>query len=146
MTEPKNMFDYITDDEDLGCEREEQFITHFIQKNEFPDYKTCQNLLLKDKQIGVEMWSEFGEINHRLLKEAYENFKDETKLKNIGSIINRMGGMTALQMNCYALNRICNYLLQTSETKYSHYENVLISYINKHYLSVAWDGVGDWKH
>lgn len=143
--EPKELFDYHIEDVDLGYEREKMFIRHFIKLNAFPDYETATKIILEDEQIACEMYAEYGELNHRLMLEAYENFDDEDKLRKIGVIINRRGDHRTMAMNSYALNRVCNYIIQQSDIKYSYYERQLVSSINRHYLNYAWDCVGTWR-
>ena len=136
--QPKELFNYHVDDVDLGCEREAQFIRHFIKNNNYPDYETARKIILNDKKIPGEMIVEYGELNHRFMKEAYENFEDTDRLKKIGDIIHKRGGTQALIMNSFAVNRVCNYLIQQSPVKYSQYEKGLVSFINKNYLLTSW--------
>ena len=139
MATPKELFDYRTGD------GEQMFIKHFTKLNDFPDYETATKIILDDKQIPMDMYAEYGELNHRLMLEAYGNFDNKDKLNKIGELIDRRGGHQAMAMNYYTLNRICIYLLKQSDIKYSDYECLLVSNINRTYLSSAWDGVGTWR-
>ena len=54
---------------------------NFIKENPYPDYNFIEyDLLLKQKQ-SLEQYAEYGEINHDLMKEIYENIFDKDLIK-----------------------------------------------------------------
>ena len=64
-------------EEELKRDRER--LLNFIKENPYPDYKFIEyDLLLKQKQ-SLEQYAEYGEINHDLTKEIYENIKNLSK-------------------------------------------------------------------
>ena len=82
-------------EEELKRDREK--ITNFIKENPYPDYKFIEyDLLLKQEQ-SLEQYAEYGEINHDLMKEIYENIFDKDLIKQHGERIHHRGGKTALQ-------------------------------------------------
>ena len=58
-------------EEELKRDRER--LMNFIKKKTYPDYNFIEyDLLLKQKQ-SLEQYAEYGEINHDLMEEIYEN-------------------------------------------------------------------------
>ena len=52
-----------------------------VKENPYPDYNFIEHdLLLKQKQ-SLEQHAEYGEINHDLMKEIYENIFDKDLIK-----------------------------------------------------------------
>ena len=67
-------------EEELKRDRER--LMHFIKENPYPDYRFIDyDLILKQKQ-SLEQYAEYGEINHDLMKEIYENIFDKDLIKN----------------------------------------------------------------
>lgn len=50
-----------------------------------------------EKQL--QLWAEYGEVNHTCCKTIYENPFDEDLVVKMGKIIHARGGFTALQAN-----------------------------------------------
>ena len=92
-------------EEELKRDRER--LMNFIKENPYPDYNFIEyDLLLKQKQ-SLEQYAEYGEINHDLMKEIYENIFDKDLIKKHGERIHHRGGMTALQQNYYIYIHYC---------------------------------------
>ena len=69
-------------EEELKRDRER--LMNFIKENPYPDYNFIEyDLLLKQKQ-SLEQYAEYGEINHDLMKEIYENIFDKDLIKKHG--------------------------------------------------------------
>ena len=96
-------------EEELKRDREK--FMNFIKDFFYPNYKFIEyDLLLKQKQ-SLEQYAEYGEINHDLMKEIYENIFDKDLIKKHGERIHHRGGMTALQQNYYTLLSVLGYLI-----------------------------------
>jgi hypothetical protein len=81
-------------------------------------------------------WSaEYGEINHALCKEIYENIHDAARCKRVGQRIFDRGGFTALQANFYIVRNFAptrfsdDHAVRTSSAALQHH----------------FDGIGGWR-
>ena len=121
---------------------------NFIKENPYPDYNFIESdLLLKQKQ-SLEQYAEYGEINHDLMKEIYENILDKDLIKKHGERIHHRGGMTALQQNYYTLLSVLGYLID--QRGLDRDTIILVFYNIKTIVSQCWDGIGSgdekWRH
>ena len=65
----------------------------------YPTFKQMQKKL----ERRLDLWSEYGQVNHDCCKAIYENPDDEDLVVKMGKIIYQRGGMTALQANYYII-------------------------------------------
>ena len=87
---------------------ERQCAKDFCRRVAFPSYSACAEILRGE----IELWAEFGEMNHELLQEIYRNgFARDEFISEKGYLILRRGGQRALWANSYALNRIMCHLV-----------------------------------
>ena len=133
-------------EEELKRDRER--LMNFIKENPYPDYNFVEyDLLLKQKQ-SLEQYAEYGEINHDLMKEIYENIFDKDLIKKHGERIHHRGGMTALQQNYYTLLSVLGYLID--QRGLDRDTIILVFYNIKTIVSQCWDGIGSgdekWRH
>ena len=134
-------------EEELKRDRER--LMNFIKKKTYPDYNFIEyDLLLKQKQ-SLEQYAEYGEINHDLMEEIYENILfDKDLIKKHGERIHHRGGMTALQQNYYTLLSVLGYLID--QRGLDRDTIILVFYNIKTIVSQCWDGIGSgdekWRH
>ena len=104
-------------------------------------------ILLKQKQ-SLEQCAEYGEINHDLMKEIYENIFDKDLIKKHGERIHHRGGMTALQQDYYTPLSVLGYLID--QRGLDRDTIILVFYNIKTIVSQCWDGIGSgdekWRH
>ena len=123
-------------EEELKRDREK--FMNFIKEIFYPNYKFIEyDLLLKQKQ-SLEQYAEYGEINHDLMKEIYENIFDKDLIKKHGERIHHRGGMTALQQNYYTLLSVLGYLID--QRGLDRDTIILVFYNIKTIVSQCWDG------
>ena len=133
-------------EEELKRDRER--LMNFIKENPYPDYKFIKyDLLLKQEQ-SLEQYAEYGEINHDLMKEIYENIFDKDLIKKHGERIHHRGGITALQQNYYTLLTVLKHLVD--QRGLDRDTIILVFYNIKTIVSQYWDGIGSgdekWRH
>ena len=78
-------------------QRDRERLLNFIKENPYPDYKFVSNDLLLNQEKSLDQYAEYGEINHDLLKEIYENIFDKQLVRKHGEMIHKRGGMRALK-------------------------------------------------
>ena len=129
------------------------FNTFFCSEVKFPSYDTCSSILSDE----VWLLSEYGESNHELMKEMYDNgFVDKDLIRSNGKAILALGGKDALWANAYGLNRIMRHLAATSmqtflntyhvsdptrESDRGYYLSMVLCSINKTHLEPVWEAL-----
>lgn len=106
-------------------------VKKYIRSNPFPSYDE----MIKRIGNNMEVYAEYGMVNHNSLKKIYESFMDEKIAKQEGMKLYNRGGTQALQMNCTAF-------MYFGPFSTSH--NSDIKFAGKT-LEFAWDGIGDFR-
>jgi Tol biopolymer transport system component len=88
----------------MSKEISEEIVNEYVLNNKYPSYDEITKLLLENKRL--DLFSEYGEYNHELCKEIYENINDEKIVVKNGKLIYKRGGFTALQANFYIISSI----------------------------------------
>ena len=115
----------------------------FFRNNQYPTYDEVNNLLIESGSI--ELMSEYGQLNHRLLKLIWDNIDDKEVIINAGKSIDKRGGFTAMQGNFYTFIKVLQYMLKKNKDIYNDLELMKIGYMNKN-IEKYWDGIGNWKY
>lgn len=74
---------------------EQEFIEENIKQYPYPSY----DIVLQKIENNMQLWSEYGEPNHRWCKTIYENPNNKELIVDIGKQIYKSGGLQALIMN-----------------------------------------------
>jgi len=82
-------------------------LKEFIKENPYPSYEFIIDILSKKY---LDLYVEYGEINHHYCKKIYENCYDDELVINIGKLIHKKGGFTALQANYYVMYFFCPFM------------------------------------
>ena len=86
---------------DLLAQAETEAVKKFCSELPYPSFGEAQTILMR---ADVELYVEYGEMNHELLKDIYETgFTDEALICSTRNAILSRGGMQALHLNYYAL-------------------------------------------
>ncbi len=109
----------------------------FAAMHPFPSYEEVISAIsaFPDKDMGMQMYAEYGKPHHELLKKAYESGMNDTVCKEIGQAIYNMGGMQAMQMNHYAFHYFSPFAKSRDPEIYLSAAR---------HLEHAWDGIGEW--
>ena len=81
-------------EEDMIKEEERQYIEH-VKANAYPSYKAMAKAIVPH----LELYADYGEINHELCKLIYENMLDMHIVHKAAKKIYGRGGLQALQAN-----------------------------------------------
>ena len=133
-----------------SSQEETNYMKKFVKDNVYPDYDTCVKIITEKENMGrdniiMDMFAEYGEFNHNMLKKIYEDCDNESLIKECGRRIHQRGGTTAMTYNLYALLKIMLYLMKQNNKIYTHGETIVLA---KHIFKQCewkWDGIGDWK-
>ena len=74
--------------------KEEKIIEDFVKWNPYPDFKYITDILSSNDNY-LDMFVEYGEINHEHCKTIYENPHNEDLIIEMGRNIHNRGGVTA---------------------------------------------------
>ena len=119
-------------DEDLI--QENLMIEKYVNDNPYPSYKMmCERLRNNN---AIELYAEYGEENHKLLKICYDNITNKKICKSAGQKIYNRGGHESMAKNYYTL-KLFSPFAESSNTTIRSYGGML-----NHW----WDGVGTWQH
>ena len=133
-------------EEELNRDRER--LINFIKENPYPNFKFIEYHLILEQKQSSEQNAEYGEINHDLMKEIYENIFDHDLIRKHGERIHHRGGKTALQQNYYTLLSVLGYLID--QRGLDRDTIILVFYNIKTIVSQCWDGIGSgdetWRH
>ena len=126
-------------------QRDKERLMNFIKENPFPDYDFVTNDLILKKLCDIEQYSEYGKINHDLMKEIYENIFDEKLIRKNGESIYERGDIRALQNNYNTLFNVLGFLIK-KRSNLNRDTIILIFYTIKDIVSHAWNGIGEWRY
>lgn len=118
--------------------REDKLINDFINEFPLPSHEECikiiRNLTTDDLRFDIE--SEFGEMNHRIIKGMLEHFNDKEYIKTSSKLIMQIGDERALIMNLYFINRYMHHFIKNSGYTFSYREQVILLSLNKLFESL----------
>jgi hypothetical protein len=116
-------------------EQEIEDVKRYVSMNPYYSYDDMVKRLLTNKDMPMELFAEYGMMNHECLKTIYENIWDETICREMGQKIYDCGGHKAMVMNFYSL---MYSPLRESENRM----------IRGYYRMVEhwWDKIGEWRH
>ncbi len=118
--------------------REDKLINDFINEFPLPSHEECikiiRNLTTDDLRFDIE--SEFGEMNHRIIKGMLEHFNDKEYIKTSSQLIMQIGDERALIMNLYFINRYMHHFIKNSGYTFSYREQVILLSLNKLFESL----------
>ena len=67
-------------------ERDRNKLRQFISKNPYPKYGEVMEIINNGNQdMYINMYAEYGQENHKLIKEIYENVLDKELVKKMES-------------------------------------------------------------
>jgi len=75
--------------------KEAKQVEKFVKNNKYPSYEE----MLSKLEPNIELWSEYGDVNHVCCKIIYENPSNRDLIIKMGKEIFNRGGMHALQIN-----------------------------------------------
>lgn len=111
---------------------EDTLMKEYVNKTPWPSYDDMLSKFGNDGK-GMQMYAEYGELNHKALKEIYESGIDTEVALKWGQIIADRGGITALQQNCIVFMRFGPLAYAPNQ----------ILRANARLLEFAWDGIKD---
>ena len=124
-------------------ERDRNKLRNFISKNPYPKYGEVITIIKGNQDMYMNMHAEYGQENHTLIKEIYENVLDKELVKRNGELMER-GDETAMVWNYYLLLTVVAHFLKKTNMKDE--DKIFIHYNFKSLVSCYWNCVGDWKH
>ena len=124
-------------------ERDRNKLRNFISKNPYPKYGEVITIIKGNQDMYMNMHAEYGQENHTLIKEIYENVLDKELVKRNGELMER-GDETAMVWNYYLLLTVVAHFLKKTNMKDE--DKIFIHYNFKNLVSCYWNGVGEWKH
>lgn len=135
----------MTDEEyQKEVEKENTQIRNFIRNNPYPSYKFIVNeLILKNKDF--DQFAEYGEPNHKWMKQIYENILNDDIIKEYGRAIYERGSFVTLQSNYNTLLDVVRHLIYQNEKMDDNERTVVFSNF-KFIVSKRWEGIGEWRH
>jgi hypothetical protein len=89
--------------DDIEIDLEQEKIREFVNKHPYPSYEDVAN------KLDVQLWAEYGKVNHNLCKSIYDNSTNDAIILKAGKRIYRRGGTTALRANLYVLQTFYNH-------------------------------------
>ena len=87
--------------------KEEKIIEDFVKWNPYPNYQYIIGKLESDNKF-LDMFAEYGELNHEFCKTIYENPNNEELIIEMGRNIDSRGGKWALFNNIRVLRLVFN--------------------------------------
>jgi hypothetical protein len=109
----------------------------YIACHPYPSYDEMINRIEECPFLSMEMYAEYGELNHEYLKQIYESNFNEALTKDLGRKIYERGGLRAMQMNCSAFQYLGPFVDSIDR-------EVRISGMKK--LEFLWDGIGGFQY
>ena len=140
----------------MDTDKAKKIVKKFIQNNTYPEYNDIVKMLTKkfneyresdDKEFAIHylnLFSEYGQPNHELMKEIYENIMNKKIIRTNGEKIYNRGGALVMQSNYYTIIEILKDMFEDKDMK--HDERIEILYPIKEQISECWHGVGEWRH
>ena len=130
---------------DKELEKQKDKLRKFIIKNPYPKYGEVIEIINNGNHaMYLDMFAEYGQENHKWIKEIYENVLDKDIVKRNGELINERGEKTAMVWNYYSLLTVVVHFLKKQNMKDE--DAIFIHYNFKSLVSSYWHGVGDWRH
>ena len=123
-----------------SAEEEMKYTNDFLATNKYPKFKVVNKIIGDD----IMMMAEYGEFNHEMLNEIWNNFSDKDLIKRLGHKINNRGGFQAMEQNYYALLAVLRKMLKESKLD-NEYKMVIWGCV-KIEVSSNWNGVGNWRN
>ena len=120
--------------------KENNDIKQFIKSYTYPSYEEVINLI----RGNVAMCAEYGELNHKWMEKMYNDIFDKSKVKVIGKLINKRGGMTAMDENFSTFMKVVRNLLKRVQGKTNEELNIIQCNIYNE-INTAWDNIGSWR-
>ena len=121
-------------------EKENNDIKHFIKSYPYP----CYDEVIKLIRGNVAMCAEYGELNHKWMEKMYNDIFDKNKVKVIGKLINKRGGMTAMDENFSTFMIIVRNLLKRVQGKTNEELNIIQCNIYNE-INTAWGNIGSLR-
>jgi len=87
--------------------------------------------------LSMEMYAEYGELNHEYLKQIYESNFNEELTKDRGRKIHARGGLRAMQMNCSTFQYLGPFVGSVDR-------ELRLTGMKK--LEILWDGIGGFQY
>jgi hypothetical protein len=106
---------------------EDKLVANFIAKNPYPDYQSMWS------SLPLHLAAEYGEYNHELIKQVYENIHCQQVMKKVGDQIHARGGIQAMQANLTVLKWYSPMAKHMLTQAYCAVD-----------VELAWDGIGTW--
>lgn len=95
-------------------------VNQMLKKKSYPSMEKLEKTILQN----IHIFSEYGDFNHVICKQIYENIEDKNKVIELGKMIYQRGGIQALRMNyyviCYALKQNKNEDIQCQYKTLEH--------------------------
>ena len=107
-------------------ERDRNKLRQFISKNPYPKYGEVITIIKGNQDMYMNMYAEYGQENHTLIKEIYENVLDKELVKRNGELMER-GDETAMVWNYYLLLTVVAHFLK-KKTKMKDEDKIFIHY------------------
>ena len=95
-------------------ERDRNKLRNFISKNPYPKYREVITIIKGNQDMYMNMYAEYGQENHTLIKEIYENVLDKELVKRNGELMER-GDETAMVWNYYLLLTVVAHFLKKNK-------------------------------
>ena len=120
--------------------KENNDIKNFIKSYTYPSYEEVINLI----RGNVAMCVGYGELNHKWMGKLYNDIFDNSKVIVIGKLINKRGGMTAMDENFSTFMKVVRNLLKRVQGK-THEELNIIQCNIYNEINTAWENIGSWR-
>lgn len=121
-----------------SVEREDKLIHDFIHEFPLPLYNECIKIIksFTTDDLAIDIYSEFGEMNHRIINGMLEHFNDEEYIKTSSKLIMGRGDKRTLIMNMYFINRYVYYVIKNSGLTFSRHEQIILLSLNKRFEGI----------
>ena len=97
-------------------ERDRNKLRNFISKNPYPKYREVITIIKGNQDMYMNMYAEYGQENHTLIKEIYENVLDKELVKRNGELMER-GDETAMVWNYFLLLTVVAHFLKKTKNE-----------------------------
>ena len=111
----------------------------------YPSYTDAEKIL--EKCVHPSAWAEYGEGAHELCKDLLTQEFSQAAVIGAGIVINKMGGMQAMQGVFYCLQALLMYFVMNDDDKLGlddREAEVAILDI-EHHIQKDWNGIGQWQ-
>ena len=109
----------------------------YIESHPYPSYDEMIARIDEHPTLSLQMYAEYGEVNHNYLKQIYESNFDVKLTRDRGRDIYARGGLQAMIMNCAAFSYVGPFVGCTDDaTRYS----------GTKLIEIHWNGIGGFQY